>query len=86
MAGAVGSSSIAGMATSVHTDIRVRACSYSSGIAQHGGSGRKCGEERMKGRKEEDGKDLVGREGDEDWKRKEWHTVVILFINALRVS
>ena len=45
MAGAVGSSSIAGMATGVHKSLRVRAWERSGGITQHGGSQGNCREE-----------------------------------------
>lgn len=85
MAGAVGSSSIAGMATSVNKKVRVRACSYSSGTAQHGGSGRKCREERMKGRKKME-RILLEERAIRTGKERHGILFVVLLIIALRVS
>ena len=44
MAGAVGSSSMAGIAASVNKDLRVRVAKRSGAISQHDGGGRSCGE------------------------------------------
>lgn len=44
MAGAVGSSNIAGMAASVNNVLRVRVPKRSGMISQHGGSRGNCGE------------------------------------------
>ena len=53
MAGAVGSSSIAGIAARVNKSLRVRAVTRSGGISQHDGSQANCGEvirDKMKGK------------------------------------
>ena len=51
MAGAVGSSSMAGMAARVNNDVRARAAIRSGEISQHDGILANCGEELIRDRK-----------------------------------
>lgn len=83
MAGAVGSSSMAGMAASVHNILRVRASKGSWMITQHDESQKKkCRGERMRDRRR---KDLLQGKKRSDAEKKRKGTYCFL-LNALRVS